>query len=110
MPVIPTATILCVDDNETALKFRKLVLELAGYSVLTASDSAAAMQLFNSSTVDMVLSDHLLQGTTGTGLAAEMKRSKPTIPIVIVSGLVEQPEGMEQADLFIWKGEAPLFG
>ena len=107
MSVIPPDTLLCVDDNETALNVRKMVLEMAEYSVLTASDSAAAMQLFNSSTVDMVLSDHLLQGTTGTGLAAEMKRSKPTIPIVIVSGLVEQPEGMEHADLFIGKGEAP---
>jgi hypothetical protein len=51
----------------------------------------------------MVISDHLLQGKTGTELAAEMKRLKPGITIVIVSGLVEEPEGMEHADLFIGK-------
>jgi DNA-binding response OmpR family regulator len=84
-----------------------MVLEVAGYAVLTASDVELAMQLFTSAAVDMVISDHLLQGKTGTELAAEMKRLKPTIPIVIVSGMVEEPEGMEHADLFIGKGVAP---
>jgi DNA-binding NtrC family response regulator len=53
------------------------------------------------------MSDHLLEGTTGTELAAEMKRLKPAIPIVIMSGVVQEPEGMEHADLFIGKAEAP---
>jgi DNA-binding NtrC family response regulator len=103
----PAATILIIDDNEAALNVRKMVLEVAGYSVLTASDVGRAMHLFTASTVDIVMSDHLLQGKTGTELAAEMKRLKPTIPIVIMSGVVQEPEGMEHADLFICKGEAP---
>jgi CheY-like chemotaxis protein len=105
--LIPPTTILIIDDNELALKVRKMVLEVAGYSVLTASDVELAMRLFISAAVDMVISDHLLQGKTGTELAAEMRRLKPTIPIVIVSGMVQEPEGMEHADLFIGKGEAP---
>ncbi len=107
MSVNPLATILCIDDNETALKVRKMVLEVAGYSVLTAGNVDLAMQLFTASAVDIVISDHLLQDKTGTELAAEMKRLKPTIPIVIMSGVVQEPEGMEHADLFIVKGEAP---
>ena len=107
MSAKPLATILCIDDNERALNVRKMVLEMAGYSVLAAIDVESAMQLFISSTVDMVISDHLLQGKTGTELAAEIRRLKPTIPIVIVSGMVQEPEGMEHADLFIVKGEAP---
>lgn len=107
MSANPPATILIIDDNETALNIRKMVLETSGYSVLTASDVDRAMEVFTASTVDIVISDHLLEGKTGTELAAEMKRLKPGIPIVIVSGLVEPPEGMEHADLFICKGEAP---
>jgi DNA-binding NtrC family response regulator len=84
-----------------------MVLEVAGYSVVTASDVDLAMQLFTTSDVDIVMSDHLLQGKTGTELAAEMKRLKPRIPIVIMSGLVQEPEGMEHADLYIVKGEVP---
>jgi DNA-binding NtrC family response regulator len=105
---VPTlATILCIDDDETALNIRKMVLEMAGYSVLAAIDVESAIQLFTSSAVDVVISDHLLQGKTGTELAAEMKRLKPMIPIVIMSGMVERPAGIEHADLFICKGEAP---
>jgi len=100
-------TLLCVDDNETSLHVRKLVLESAGYSVLVANDSAAAMALFSSSAVDMVVSDHFLQNGTGIELATAMKKLKPDVPIVIISGLVDAPEGMEHADLFICKGNSP---
>ena len=91
MSVIPPATILCIDDNETALNIRKVILEVAGYSVVTASDVELAIQLFTASAVDIVISDHLLEGTTGTELAAEMKRLKPRIPIIIMSGWCKSP-------------------
>ena len=96
-------TLLCVDDNRVALDIRKQVLETFGYSVLIASDSIAALELFSSSQVDLVISDHLLQGCTGTELAAAMKKLRPDIPIAIISGLPEAPQGMEYADLFICK-------
>jgi len=102
------ATLLCVDDNEQALQIRKLVFESAGYRVLAANDCATAMQLFSLSAVDLVICDQFLQGSTGTELAAAMKKLKPEVPIAIISGLVDAPEGMEHADLFICKGEAPV--
>ncbi len=102
-----TATILCIDDNVTALSIRKAVLERTGYSVMTATDAEGAMQVFGSSAIDLVISDHLLHGATGTELAAEMKQLKPAIPIVIISGVAETPRGMEHADLFIGKCEPP---
>ena len=100
-------TLLCVDDNQTALHVRKMVLETAGYSVLVASDPVTAMELFSKSEVDLVISDHFLQGSTGTELAAEMKRLKPDVPIAIISGALEPPDGMEHADLFICKTDSP---
>jgi CheY-like chemotaxis protein len=100
-------TILCVDDDETAITIRKMVLEMAGYIVLTAGNGQLAMQLFASTAVDIVLSDALLRGMTGTELAAEMKLLKPAIPIAIMSGMMEEPAGMEDADLVIGKGESP---
>jgi CheY-like chemotaxis protein len=99
--------LLCVDDNQTALHVRQLVLESAGYTVLVASDSAAAMEIFSSSVVDIVVSDHFLRDGTGIELATAMKKLKPDVPIVIISGLVDAPEGMEHADLFISKTDAP---
>ena len=100
-------TLLCIDDNQSALHVRQMVLESAGYTVLIAIDSAAAMEIFSSSVVDMVVSDHFLQDGTGIELAAAMRKLKPAVPIVIISGLVDAPEGMEHADLFISKADSP---
>jgi CheY-like chemotaxis protein len=72
--LIPPTTVLCIDDNETALNVRKMVLEVAGYSVLTASDVNLAMQLFTTSAVDIVMSDHLLQGKMGYLLDATERK------------------------------------
>lgn len=99
-----TPVILCVDDEAAALALRCLVLSNAGYRVLTASDGAAALELFRCIRVDLVLTDYCLPGLTGAQVAAEMKRLKPEIPVVLFSGLAEPPPGSEHADLVITKG------
>jgi DNA-binding NtrC family response regulator len=65
------------------------------------------MEIFSSSAVDLVLSDHVMEDGSGTELAAAMKRFRPDVPIAIISGLVEAPEGIEHADLFICKTDSP---
>jgi CheY-like chemotaxis protein len=100
-----TRVILCVDDDVAALALRCLVLSSAGYEVLTAGDGAAALELFRCVRVDLVITDYRLPGLTGTQVAAaEMKQLKPTIPIVLFSGLVEAPRGSDHTDLVITKG------
>jgi len=96
-------TILCVEDNRAYLRVRKAVLERAGYSVLAATTSAEALELFREVAVSLVLSDHMLRGTTGVALAARMKKMKPHIPVVLYSGQV--PEAMGSVDCFISKDE-----
>jgi CheY-like chemotaxis protein len=99
-----THVILCVDDEAAALALRSQVLSRAGYKVLTAADGAAALELFQCIKVDLVITDHCLPGLTGAQMAAEMKRLKPAVPVVLFSGLVEAPQGSEHADLLITKG------
>jgi hypothetical protein len=47
----------------------------------------------------------MLSGTTGTQLAARLKKLKPTVPILLRSGM--QPDTMRNVDAFMSKGEAP---
>ncbi len=96
--------VLCVDDEVSALKLRCLVLSSAGYQVVTATDGAAAMEVFGSIQVDLVITDHSLPGLTGAQLAREIKRLNPAIPVVLFSGFPEAPPGSEHADLYITKG------
>jgi two-component system, OmpR family, response regulator CpxR len=65
MPVPRRSTILCVDDEEVALAMRGKVLEAAGYVVLEAGTASQALDLFKNHRVELVISDHLLPGTTG---------------------------------------------
>ena len=53
--------------------------------------------------VCLVLSDHMLGGTTGTQLAADLKKVKPEVPVVLYSG--RSPESLQNVDCFIAKSE-----
>jgi len=97
------ATILCIEDNKAYLRVRKAVLEREGYSVLAASTSTEALRLFRDVAVSLVLSDHMLRGTTGVALAQQLKAIKPHVPFVLYSGTV--PEMMGNVDCFISKDE-----
>jgi CheY-like chemotaxis protein len=101
------ARVLCVDDEPIGLAVRKAVLEQAGYVVRTAISGDEALQIFGGERIDLVVSDHLLRGTTGTRVAIFLKLLHPDIPILILSGLTEMPEGMEFADGYLSKLEPP---
>ena len=101
------SVVLCIDDEPVALMVRMQVLQTAGFRVLGAADFASAMKIFESEPVDLVVTDHLLRQESGTQLAAQMKALKPSVPVVVLSGLPDPPEGIEVADLFLTKGESP---
>ena len=107
MAGLPSGIVLCVDDEPEALNLRKQVLEAHGYKVLLANDAEEALQLFDSEDIDVVLTDHLLNGQSGTALAAEMKRRKPEVAVAIYSGVAQAPEDIEKADVFITKLVTP---
>jgi signal transduction histidine kinase len=107
---MPTSTpyrILCVDDEASGLKLRQLILERKGYLVSTAATVSEALALFKSTGIALVVTDHLLDRETGAAMAKEMKRLKPTVPIIVLSGTTETLEGMESIDAFISKAEGP---
>ncbi len=97
-------TILCIDDQISALKIRSLLLQRAGYEVIACPSPAEALKIFKSEEVDLVVSDHFLPGMSGAQLVAEVKRLKPHVPVVLFSGMLEEPEGGIHADLFLTKG------
>ncbi len=53
----PPRTVLIVDDDLVILKTTSMTLQEAGYAVVTASDSTAAIAAFRKYTVDVLLLD-----------------------------------------------------
>jgi PAS domain S-box-containing protein len=101
------ALILAVDDESSGLYFRKLILEHAGHTVLSSTGVDEALTLFRTNPVDIVVTDHLLGRQTGNDMAAEMKRTKPNVPIILLSGTSSVPEPLLHADSFLSKTEGP---
>jgi len=78
-------TILSVDDEPAILSTRQSILESAGYRVLSAPNGEAALRLFSSQPVDLVLLDYLMPGLDGGTVARKMKRRRPDVPVILVS-------------------------
>ena len=94
--------ILCLEDREQNLFLLKAVLERVGYNVIGVSTVPEALKVLQECPVCLTLSDHMLRGTTGTQVAAQMKKIKPDVPIVLHSG--SNPDTMKNVDGFINKG------
>jgi len=99
--------ILSVDAEPAGLLTRKTLLENAGYHVLSALNADQAFQIFNANHIDLVVTDHLLPGATGTEMARTMKMAKPEIPVLLLTGTVDRSPDTEHVDKFINKAEGP---
>jgi CheY-like chemotaxis protein len=99
-------TILCIDDEETALRLRQRLLESAGYRVLTAKSGMQGIRMFQSAPIDAVILDYWMADMNGLETARQIRKLRPKVPIIILSAYGELlDESLGVADLWIRKGE-----
>ena len=101
--IVPRSLILCLEDNPTHLALRKKVLEREGYEIISVATADEAVKALREFPICAIITDHLLQGTTGTQLAREMKKIKPQVPIILFSGTI--PPHLNDVDVYINKAE-----
>ncbi len=84
--------ILLVDDEPLIRRLARVFLELEGFRVLEASDAAEALELYhaNAARIQLVLTDLNMPGMTGIELATQIRRQRPEMPIVFISGSLSQ--------------------
>ena len=99
--------ILSVDDNPLVLRTRQIVLEAAGYDVLSASNGEQALSLFDAVRVDLVLLDYSMPGIDGMHVAKQIKASRPLLPIILATGLPIADESLPCVDWIYRKGDGP---
>jgi CheY-like chemotaxis protein len=102
----PAATILCIDDEQTALQLRQSLLESVGYKVRAAKSGAAGLREFKAEPVDAVVLDYWMADMNGMQVAREIRKLNPTVPIIILSAYGELlDESLGIANIWIRKGE-----
>jgi len=100
------ATVLCIDDEQTALQLRQHLLESAGYKVLAAKSGRQGVSAFKSQPVSAVVLDYWMADMNGMQVAREIRRLNPAVPIIILSAYGELlDESLGIADIWIRKGE-----
>ena len=99
--------ILCIEDRASSMAMRKMVLEKSGYRVVSAASGSEALAMMRAVRVDLVVSDHYLQGELGTAIAAQIKALKPNIPILIISGSIDAVAKSEHVDCVVSKADGP---
>ena len=97
---------LCVDDETIGLEVRKVLLERAGYRVLTALDGLTGIDLFAREPVEAVVLDYSMPGLSGGEVAQRMRAVKPEVPILMLSAYTSlPPEVTGSVSLYMTKGE-----
>ena len=83
-------TILLVDDEEALVRLGEEMMAELGYEAVGFVSSASALEIFRETPnrFDAVLSDEAMPEMTGCELAREIRRIRPDIPIVLMSGYV----------------------
>ncbi len=83
--------VLYVDDEPGLAALGKRRLEGIGYEVVTAADGQEALERFQRDplAVDAVITDQLMPRMNGTELALEISRLRPGIPMILLTGYVE---------------------
>jgi PAS domain S-box-containing protein len=81
---------LIVDDEEyVRLSTSEMLIDL-GYRVVEATSAEEALRLIRDGAgVDLVITDHLMPGMSGTDLARIIRESRPDVPVLVVSGYAE---------------------
>jgi len=81
------ATILCVDDEESALNAIKRTLFDQPYRILAAQNGEEAMRLAREEPPDLALVDIMMPGMTGFDVVKMLRRIRPNMRIIMVTAL-----------------------
>jgi CheY-like chemotaxis protein len=91
-------TLLLVEDEEPLREVVRSLLTRHGYDVLVAASGVAAIDVAaaHPGPIDLLVSDLVMPGIQGRELAREIRRSRPRVKVLYMSGYA--PDGATQGD------------
>jgi CheY-like chemotaxis protein len=107
------ARVLLAEDDRAVRRLLEVLLERAGYQVISAADGLEAMKLALSTPIDIVVTDEIMPNLSGHEFCRFLKSSQTLshIPVILLSALErkETNRELEPVDAFLTKpvsGEA----
>ena len=99
-PAPGSQTILVAEDETAVRRLIKTLLRREGYTILEAANGREALEIIGShpGPIHLVVSDVMMPELTGTALSRELRKERPELPVLLISGYTT-PEGLGEADL-----------
>ncbi len=93
-----SGTILLAEDEDFIRKLTCRILEARGYKVLMAASGTEALEVAtrNMDELDLLLTDVVMPGLGGAELAVELRRSRPDLPVLYMSGYAFEALDLEE--------------
>jgi len=103
----PRGRILCVDDDPAIQELLVWQLQSAGFRPLAVSSGRDALRLADAEPIDLFVLDYQMPEMNGEELAAELRRRKPDVLLLMVSGSATIPDAARRlVDRFVPKADA----
>lgn len=80
-----TMNILIVDDEPTIRETCAEVAKLSGMKAITVATAEEALEVLENSAVDIVLTDLMLQQSSGLELLKRVHDTSPTLPVIVLT-------------------------
>ena len=83
-------TLLFVDDEERIVRALSVLFKMQGkYNVITATSAEQALELFNTNTVHVIVSDQRMPETTGVELLSTIRERSPNTIRILLTGYAD---------------------
>lgn len=82
-------SVLILDDDADFNSLLTDIFKQADYFVTSLHDPIEAIEVFTNSDYDVVVTDHKMPDMTGAEFMKSIKRVKPAVPVIMVSGYLE---------------------
>ena len=107
----PYRSVLLAEDDPALRRYLEIVLQRAGYEVLSATDGLEAMKLLIARSFDVVVTDAMMPNLSGYELCRFIRSSKhlSQLPIILLSALDPKNAASEteQVNAFLAKPVSP---
>jgi len=104
--------ILVIDDLPSEAKIITIILEQAGYEVMSVYSGKEGIEKALQEDFDIVVTDMMMPDIGGMRVLRDIKKVKPSLPVVIMSGYASIKAAMQAMRLdaahFFEKGFTPL--
>ena len=102
--------VMAVDDDRAVLEVIEAILQAEGHNIVLANSAREALEELKRNKIDLVITDLAMPLMNGDKLAQLMKRMRPGLPVIMLTGFAEmldESEASASVDIVVSKPVSP---